>query len=83
MEVMVDKRFTKTVHHQWVQPDSRSIVVIAILLHAIDMRAACKNNFVGWIRVSNRTLQQMKDFDFMREDHFSWRLKRKRESVEL
>ncbi len=64
LEVMVGKRFTKTVHHQWGQPDPHSVLVVAILLHTMDMRAVYKNKFVGWIRVSNRTLQQMKDYVF-------------------
>ena len=61
MEVMVDKRFTKTVHKQWVQPDPRSVAVVAVLVHIVDVPAVYRENFVGWLRVASRNIQDIQE----------------------
>ena len=61
LEVMVDKRFTKTVHKQWVQPDPRSVAVVAVLVHIVDVPAVYRENFVGWLRVASRNIQDIQE----------------------
>ena len=39
LEAMIDPHFTKTVHREWVQPDPHSVVVVAALVHIVDVQA--------------------------------------------
>ena len=56
LEAMIDPHFTKTVHREWVQPDPHSVVVVAALVHIIDVQAVYHEGFIGWIRVARRSI---------------------------
>ena len=56
LEVKIDKRFTRRVRGQWVQPDPHSVVAVAALVHIIDVQAVYHEGFIGWIRVARRSV---------------------------
>ena len=59
LEAKIDKRFTKKVHRQWVQPDPHSVVVVAALVHIIDVQTVYHKGFSGWIRVARRSVESL------------------------
>ena len=59
LEAKIDKCFTKKVHRQWVQPDPHSVVVVAALVHIIDVQTVYHKGFSGWIRVARRSVESL------------------------
>ena len=62
LEAMIDPHFTKTVHREWVQPDPHSVVVVAALVHIVDVQAVdhCRG-FLWWLRVARRTVEDFEE----------------------
>ena len=56
LEVKIDERITRRVRGQWVQPDPHSVVVVAALVHLIDVQTVYREGFIGWIRVARRSV---------------------------